>query len=144
MSRYDTVTSGRTESRCYVRHMSDRKETAGEEAKRKRGLNDDVSCCRKKAREGVNGGDQKTIATEEEVDEFYAILRRIHVAVSYFEKKNGGGCKLTEDKLGLIGAAVEREDGDEVNGGGNRGEVLKMKEGVEETVGFDLNLNPVS
>ncbi|PSR96555.1 Protein NIM1-INTERACTING 2 like [Actinidia chinensis var. chinensis] len=61
--------------------------------------------------------------SEEEVEEFFAILRRMHVAVKYFEKSNGNGdrSKLTgkwcrarteleaEALVGVNGAKAEEE-----------------------------------
>lgn len=66
-----------------------------EGAKRKRG--DEGESERKKGKEirEDNGGQT---ATEEEVEEFFAILRRIRVAVKYFEKRNGRGRKLREGR----------------------------------------------
>ncbi|KAJ8774523.1 hypothetical protein K2173_016969 [Erythroxylum novogranatense] len=81
----------------------------------------------KKLREADEG------ATEEEVDEFFAIIRRIHVAVKYFENSMGGK-KWRE--------SFEKEGFKEVNGGVD-GE-KKEDVSVDENSGFDLNLVPQS
>ncbi|GMJ13465.1 hypothetical protein HRI_005015700 [Hibiscus trionum] len=51
----------------------------------------------KRKREQVDGkrveGGEST-AAEEEVEEFFAILKRIRVAVNYFHKAKAGGSKL--------------------------------------------------
>ncbi|KAK9276301.1 hypothetical protein L1049_005832 [Liquidambar formosana] len=108
-----------------------------EAEKRKLAGNDDVSGGTKKAR-GGNGG--QTTVTEDEVEEFFAILRRIHDAVKYFEKGYGDGRKLTDEKSRLR-AALEREGGEEVNGA--KGELTRMGS-VRKDVGFDLNAKPGS
>ncbi|KAL3501705.1 hypothetical protein ACH5RR_036154 [Cinchona calisaya] len=71
---------------------------------------------------------------DREVEEFYAILRRIHVAVKYFEKGNGG------KKTNVVAAKpwspyFEREDFEVVNGD-------KNQETVVGNVGLDLNADP--
>ncbi|KAF8033098.1 hypothetical protein BT93_D1865 [Corymbia citriodora subsp. variegata] len=61
------------------------------------------------AREQAAGEVAVAAATEEEVEEFYAILRRIHAAVKYFEKgkKGEGSRRLTLSEL----EALPEDDG---------------------------------
>lgn len=75
-----------------------------------------------------------------EVEEFFAILRRIHVAVKYFERGNGGSKRKLTAAAAAAAAApwspnFEREDFEVVN-------VVKTQESVEENVGLDLNADP--
>lgn len=92
--------------------------------KRKRGDSIGETSC-KKTKE-TNGENTEITVTEGEVEEFYAILRRIHVAVTYFKKGKGKG---------LLNNAFELEDFDRVNGGEER-------EGGEKRLEFDLNVEP--
>ncbi|CAN1181358.1 Protein NIM1-INTERACTING 2 [Linum perenne] len=80
---------------------------------------------------------------EEEVEEFFAILRRIHVAVKYFKKSGGGGGGQSRKRRR---PTFEKEDLVEIDGGGENdvqavldGEANKVA--VEEVV-LDLNLDP--
>ena len=89
---------------------------------------------RAKAEDGNGGG--RTV-TDAEVDEFFAILRRIHVAVKYFEKGHGGaGLELTamEKRWKRIPSSEEVEDFGEDNG--------VKDDGKREHL--DLNLDPSS
>ncbi|KAG6765851.1 hypothetical protein NC652_021317 [Populus alba x Populus x berolinensis] len=96
-------------------------------------LNDKVPDAEKKAQED-NGG-QTAEATNAEVDEFFAILERIHVAVKYFKEANEDRRKLAEVR--------SLESGLEVEGSGMKvSDIKKEEEGVEEDVGFDLNADP--
>uniref|UniRef100_A0A2N9GER1 Protein NIM1-INTERACTING 2 n=1 Tax=Fagus sylvatica TaxID=28930 RepID=A0A2N9GER1_FAGSY len=107
-----------------------------EAEKRKREDNGEVEVKKVKAEE-CNGG--KSV-TDTEVDEFYAILRRIHVAVKYFGKDDGASRELTVRKKGSWNPSFVLEDFVEDNG-------VKLKddekrEGCEEgNSGLDLNLN---
>ncbi|KAL4384326.1 hypothetical protein GQ457_15G005120 [Hibiscus cannabinus] len=94
------------------------------------------------AKDAVPGGSQKrareeetTSVTDEEVEEFFAILRRIHVAVDYFKKGKGGLRDLTDSRV------VES-----LNPGGNTGANggEKKAENMEENAnaGLDLNADP--
>lgn len=82
------------------------------EKKRKRAASGDIhgGSGRRKKKEAVT-------PTDEEVDEFFAILRRMHVAVKYFERSNGNGNdgrRLTE-RLGTpLEIEVVSADGDDV------------------------------
>ncbi|KAF3947104.1 hypothetical protein CMV_026717 [Castanea mollissima] len=99
-----------------------------EESKEKRTLaiavEDDVVSGKqqKKAR-----GDVESV-TEAEVEEFFAILRRIQVAVSYFKKNNDRWMK--EEEGSRLRAILEGEGKEEEN------------ENVEENLGLDLNAIP--
>ncbi|CAN0876359.1 Protein NIM1-INTERACTING 2, partial [Linum grandiflorum] len=77
---------------------------------------------------------------EEEVEEFFAILRRIHVAVKYFEKSGGGASRKRRRP------SFDGEELVEIDGGGENdvqvgfdGEASKA---VVEEVVLDLNLDP--
>ncbi|GER29880.1 NIM1-interacting 2 [Striga asiatica] len=68
------------------------------ENKRKREDNGEANGKTREAREGSGGGGAHASASQpedEEVEEFFAILRRIHVAVKYFKGRNGGHRDLT-------------------------------------------------
>ncbi|CAL5338767.1 hypothetical protein CsSME_00022364 [Camellia sinensis var. sinensis] len=108
------------------------------EKRKKQGQYDAVSGTRKKARQDGNG--EQTEVKEEEVEEFFAIIRRIHVAVKYFERgSNGDGRKLTEMRSRLR-QSIERECAGGVNGAKSK----VREEGVEENLGLDLNAEPGS
>ncbi|CAA0818603.1 Protein NIM1-INTERACTING 2 [Striga hermonthica] len=64
---------------------------------------------------------------DEEVEEFFAILRRIHVAVKYFEGRNGGRRELTaRPRLVGFDGVVKSPDGS----------------GAKRKPGLDLNSEP--
>ncbi|KAM7479712.1 hypothetical protein LguiA_027925 [Lonicera macranthoides] len=103
------------------------------EKKRKRASSGDIT--------GVSGRRKKkemVSPTDAEVDEFFAILRRMHVAVKYFERSNGNDGRRLTERLGLpLEIEVVSPDGDDV----------KVKEkSVNVGVGgngiFDLNTVP--
>ena len=101
--------------------------------KRKSEVNDAVlGGSQKRAREDDSG--EETTVTEEEVEEFYAILRRIHVAVNYFKTGNGDMRNLT-----ALGKAESLNMGSDVEL--NCGK-KKEAENVEQNVGLDLNADP--
>ncbi|XVE91420.1 hypothetical protein REPUB_Repub01dG0008000 [Reevesia pubescens] len=91
----------------------------------------------KRAREEDGGGEETTV-TDEEVDEFFAILRRIHEAVNYFKKGNCDMRSLTE--MGKVESLNLRRNVD-VNGSKKK---KKVAENVKENVGLDLNADPGS
>ena len=64
--------------------------------------------------------------TDGEVEEFYAILRRIHVAVTYLKKGNGRGS---------LKNAFELEDFERVDD-------IEQRGGGEKRLRFDLNVEP--
>lgn len=113
-----------------------------DEKKRKRAADDGCGGEGGRRRRRKDGDDEvaevETAAaqpSEEEVEEFFTILRRMRVAVKYFEKS---GSKIT--------------DIDEVNGDGGKMTELRAEEGVHGVkvggkrdvngVGLDLNAVP--
>ena len=103
---------------------------AAEESKEKRTLavaaEDDVVSGKQQKK--VRGGGDVESVTEAEVDEFFAILRRIHVAISYFKKNNDR--RIKEEEGSRLRAILEGESKEEEN------------ENVEENLGLDLNAVP--
>ncbi|KAK2635822.1 hypothetical protein Ddye_030614 [Dipteronia dyeriana] len=95
--------------------------------KRKLGENDAVAEAQNQKKSREDNGEDKAV-NEEEVDEFFAILRRIHVAVDYFKKGNGNRPRLTEIEN------INMED-DGVQDDGKRGF-------GDKHVGLDLNADP--
>ncbi|KAL7223254.1 hypothetical protein ACSBR1_024836 [Camellia fascicularis] len=83
-----------------------------EKKKRKRSAEDDevggggVGRRRKEREEAVKAVAVEAAPTEEEVEEFFAILRRMHVAVKYFENSGGDGVRKVK---GRWGEALEAE-----------------------------------
>ncbi|CAL5419163.1 unnamed protein product [Camellia sinensis] len=116
-------------------------EEEGEKRKTKHeDVNDAVSGTMKKPRETAAAA---AATEEEEVEEFFAILRRIHVAVSYFDKgSNGDPRQMTEGGSRLM-ETIEMECAGAVNGV----EEDKVEEGREKSSeqipGLDLDLNAV-
>ncbi|WVZ13721.1 hypothetical protein V8G54_011287 [Vigna mungo] len=83
------------------------------------------------------GGDG--VPTEEEVEEFFAILRRMRVAVKYFDDKGRGGREWRE---ALETAELAVDHGEEADGGqeGDDGNPKKKRGEVANVIeGFDLN-----
>ncbi|KAG6624983.1 protein NIM1-INTERACTING 2 [Carya illinoinensis] len=124
--------------------MAGSKKTVIEE--RRKAVDGVVSGRRKRAREDsstgydVVSGRQKEAGedavTEEEVEEFFAILRRIHEAVTYFKRAGKGNWrKLMENDL-------EGEGHEEVNGVQGEEQRKRKEEGIKENAGLDLNLDP--
>lgn len=89
--------------------------------------------------DGGGGGGGDGVPTEEEVEEFFAILRRMRVAVKYFDDKGRGGREWREvlETAELAVDHSEEADGEQEGDDGNpkkkRGEVANVIEG------FDLN-----
>ncbi|KAA8542699.1 hypothetical protein F0562_023802 [Nyssa sinensis] len=116
------------------------------EKKRKRGEISEVDGeggRRKMEREVMNGEKAEAAApaptpTEEEVDEFFAILRRMHVAVKYFERSNGNGNSNSDGRklTGCWSTALEAE----VLGGVEDVEAGEKR--VEAKGVLDLNVVP--
>lgn len=79
---------------------------------------------------------------DDEVDEFFAILKRIQVAVKYFEKSNGGRREL---KGKGWRSSFEAEDFGGDNGDNNtENNGSKTEEATKEISGLDLNGDPGS
>ncbi|XP_039042304.1 protein NIM1-INTERACTING 2-like [Hibiscus syriacus] len=79
------------------------------------------------------GRGEETTVTEEEVEEFFTILGRIHVAVDYFKKRDGDLRDLTDlRKVGSFSL------GGNVQGNGGQEKAAN----TEENVGLDLNADP--
>ncbi|RDY02753.1 hypothetical protein CR513_13750, partial [Mucuna pruriens] len=95
--------------------MSDNKD------KRKQAQDDDVSAShQKKARE------EGSAVTDEEVEEFYAILRRINTAVKYFKRYGDDVAALEKDIMKEVKEATRNE----------------KEENMEENLSLDLNITP--
>ncbi|PQQ09675.1 hypothetical protein Pyn_27399 [Prunus yedoensis var. nudiflora] len=75
---------------------------------------------------------------EEEVEEFFAILSRIHQAARYFKNADGSGRELTHGRYRLRVVLESNEEANSVKMG------PKRDQGVEEENlrSFDLNANP--
>ncbi|KAK9903798.1 hypothetical protein M0R45_000908 [Rubus argutus] len=98
------------------------------EARKRKQADADVVSRRQKLKKAISADkrDEKAV-TEDEVEEFFAILRRIHVAVTHFRNATGGGTKYMDGGLRAVLESNEEEDGD-----------AKKK----ENVGWDLNADP--
>ncbi|KAJ0048002.1 hypothetical protein Pint_16461 [Pistacia integerrima] len=91
---------------------------------------------------------EKIAATEEEVEEFFAILKRMQAAVKYF----GEGWRTAVESEVAPDAAAEVVENDNINGGDDEGndkeEMVTRKKGervvvVEEDQNGFLDLNSV-
>ena len=83
------------------------------------------------------GGERVAVPSEEEVEEFFAILKRMRVAVKYFDEKGRGGKEWRE---ALEEAAVTVEDGGNADDvGGNEVGVVKKKDAEVINEVLDLN-----
>lgn len=116
--------------------MAESKETQAEKRSLKE---DDAVLGRPKKARGDNNGVDLADVTEDEVEEFFAILKRIHVAVSYFKKVDGNGDGEGGSRLRAI---LEEEEIKEEANGVKRGKVEKREEGLELNLGLDLNADP--
>lgn len=110
--------------------------------KRKKGDKESDQGRKKKVRGGEGKEEVVTVATEDEVEEFFAILRRMQEAAQYFGKGSGEGWR----------AAVETEVVEVIDGGGNNEEdnMIQSSGAVEvapveeqENWVVDLNATPV-
>ncbi|GKD01755.1 protein NIM1-interacting 2 [Tanacetum coccineum] len=92
---------------------------------------DDVKICVKKTRskrERYNGG---VTADDAEVDEFFAILKRLQTGFDYLRSKGvDGSCS------GSWNPAFELEDFGQVDDG--------VRKANDNVVGFDLNVDPTT
>ncbi|PSR91172.1 NRR repressor like [Actinidia chinensis var. chinensis] len=110
---------------------------AGHMEAKKRKRSDDVEADAKKARVGEDNG-KVTEPEDDEVEEFFAILRRIRVAVEYFEKGNGEGGRreLTGKRTASRWSpSFRREDFEEVDDVKGPGQLVG-------DAGLDLNADP--
>ncbi|KAA8532712.1 hypothetical protein F0562_032745 [Nyssa sinensis] len=85
----------------------------------------------KRMKAGDDDGGKTATTEDEEVEEFFAILRRIHVAVKYFEKRNGEGGR----KLAAWRPSFDREDFGIVND-------VKGQNVEQKNARLDLNAEP--
>ncbi|KAI7979120.1 hypothetical protein ACSBR2_006164 [Camellia fascicularis] len=106
-----------------------------ETEKRKR--TDDGELDGKKTRVREDNGWLTVTEDDDDVEEFYAILQRIQVAVKYFQKGNGeyGRRELTANGSKSWSPSFEPADFKKVDG-------VKGPNGVEEDTGLDLNADP--
>ncbi|KAK3222558.1 hypothetical protein Dsin_009583 [Dipteronia sinensis] len=103
---------------------------------------DDKEMERKRRKgEDVDGG--QTV-TEDEVEEFFAILGRIQVSLKYFEKNKCNGRKLTEKRWQPRFQAEDFDEHNGVNGDNNKDNGGKKDEDVVGDSGLDLNSDPAS
>ncbi|XP_052199610.1 protein NIM1-INTERACTING 2 [Diospyros lotus] len=84
---------------------------------------------------------------EGEVEEFFAILERIHFAVKYFRQDGGGGgldraAKGQPPPSSKWHPTFEKEDFEEVDSVKGPGEVVDEEGEEEEDGGLDLNAEP--
>ena len=90
---------------------------------------------------GSGAGNPAAAPTEEEVEEFFAILRRMKVAVDYFDQKGRGG-KEWREVLEQAEFTVD-DDGDDGGGDGREADGAAVKESTGQEVivneSFDLN-----
>ncbi|KAH7841713.1 hypothetical protein Vadar_033334 [Vaccinium darrowii] len=96
----------------------------------------------KRTRVGEDNGVKKTEEPDdEEVEEFFAILRRIRVAVEYFEKGKGEGAGrrglAAKESSARRGPSFLRRDFEEIDGAKGSGD-------GEGDTGLDLNADPDS
>ncbi|KAG5522606.1 hypothetical protein RHGRI_034682 [Rhododendron griersonianum] len=111
------------------------------EKKRKRAEDDEVGGGRRKEMREVEGeGEGQVMPTDEEVDEFFAILRRMQVAVKYF-KKGGGNAAAGRKWTGRWATELEAEVLAGVNGGKAAEE--RSACGVQQKKNGALDLNAV-
>ncbi|XWS23246.1 hypothetical protein CRYUN_Cryun29cG0105000 [Craigia yunnanensis] len=108
-----------------------------ESEKRKREDDGEVDGKRAKGGHAINGGESNV--TEEEVEEFFSILKRINVAVKYFQKANVAGRKVTGNGWRPSFLLEDFEGDIDVKNEGKR----ELGDLEEESV-LDLNLEPIS
>ncbi|GKB56657.1 protein NIM1-interacting 2 [Tanacetum coccineum] len=115
-----------------------------ETSKKKRlEVKDDVKICVKRTRfkrERYNGG---VTADDAEVDEFFAILKRLQTGFDYLRNKGVEKYSCLGSSIGSWNPAFELEDFGQVDDGGR-----KFSEGErlvnDNVVGFDLNVDPTT
>ncbi|EYU29970.1 hypothetical protein ABFS82_05G032200 [Erythranthe guttata] len=106
--------------------------------KRKREDDGEADGKRGKARreEKDDGVKEVAVPSDEEVEEFFAILKRIHVAVEYFKKRNSG---RREPAAAAWSPSFEREDFDGVTK--DEAECSERTQ-TDQNAGLDLNSDP--
>lgn len=96
-------------------------------------------------------GDVTPGATEEEVEEFFAILRRMHAAGKHFKRNNGNGLEITEKGVrwrpefeweDFAGLTAVNCNGKSVTEGGLRPEGKTESPSSLRLGGLDLNADP--
>lgn len=96
----------------------------------------------------INGRESKgTEEEEEEVEEFFAILKRIQVAVKYFEKGNcSGSLKVRGSDQWRPSFLLQDFEGENDDLKNDRGKLEQEEkvENLERNSGLDLNSEPVS
>ncbi|KAL3529335.1 hypothetical protein ACH5RR_008657 [Cinchona calisaya] len=97
-----------------------------DEKKRKRADDHGGGGERRRRKEGAEAAAAAAQPSEEEVEEFFTILRKMHVAVKYFEKGRSNISNVNEVNGGVDGVKI---------GGGKRDVVV-------ENGGLDLNAVP--
>ncbi|KAF3438553.1 hypothetical protein FNV43_RR21316 [Rhamnella rubrinervis] len=109
---------------------------------------EEEECERLKTKTMKEGDKEQAVPTEEEVEEFYAIVRRMQEAMKYFERGNNGGDQARRSVEGRWRAVMETEK--ETKEVEDEDEGLKKKAAGEERVvvvvennnnGVDLDLN---
>lgn len=104
--------------------------------KRKRKDDGESNGKRGKSREGDHGVKEEVVPPDEEVEEFFAILKRMQVAVKYFQSRNGGG----DAAATAWSPSFKPEDFEGVKKDGNSSEETQNY----TNAGLDLNFDPVS
>ncbi|KAI8539141.1 hypothetical protein RHMOL_Rhmol09G0158200 [Rhododendron molle] len=111
--------------------------------KRKRGVIDGEADG-KRRRVSEDNGVKKEEPEDDEVEEFFAILRRIRVAVEYFEKGNGRGGRraltVATESSSRRGQCFERRDFEAVDGVKGPGEEEEGDKGLD--LNADLESEP--
>ncbi|KGN52074.1 hypothetical protein Csa_008594 [Cucumis sativus] len=105
-----------------------------ERGKRKRG--DDAGVGNQKD-VGAEEGREAETATDEEVEEFFSILKRLHAATKYIEKIDGASHLLMGKRPKPMKS--NEEEGDEV---GIKAERIPEQK-LDRNLDLDLNLEPV-
>ncbi|KAL1325813.1 hypothetical protein HN51_035858 [Arachis hypogaea] len=95
----------------------------------------------KKLKKGEEQGeDAEATPTDEEVEEFFAILRRMKVAVDYFDQKGKGGREWRRELLEQAEDALDDVNGREDDASA----VNKSTGGREVRMSDDFDLNAVA
>lgn len=108
-----------------------------ERGKRKR-EDDDAEAAGNQKDSVVEGGKSAETATDEEVEEFFAIVKRLQAASKYIEKIDGASHLLMGKKFNMTKAS--QEEADEI---GIRAEKIPEHK-LNRNLDLDLNLEPAS